>query len=432
MDDETSPVEIAVDFELDEKQRKAIDLCIDVRNRIAGVTGAAGTGKTTIMRYVYLALRQAGYRVVLCSPTGKAAKRVKEATSIDALTIHRLLEFGMPQDVDQKTGKPLDVTLPGRGPWRPLDADVVIADEYSMVNIPLHTALVRALKPGGRLLAFGDLNQLRPIEDGSFVERTKIRETPFEALLRKFPSVVLETIHRQALESGIVQNAQRVLKRLAPRRMHDFDVITTNNAVETVLGIVSKDDSWGTIERQIITPMNKSITGTHALNGSIQTILEPNVLMPSVNLPRHPWDAKMPLRVRIGSKVIQTKNDYNINVFNGETGKVVAANPATGHVTVDFGDRSVEYPPLLQVTIQSGEYTRVIEYDPRKDLYLAYAITTHKAQGSEFKHVLYIMARPMAFGQSRANLYTGITRARESVLLVTDSYSLTSVPLKKE
>lgn len=426
-----APTTIHSDIELDPLQVEAIQLCVDPTHRIVGVTGGAGTGKTTILKYVYEALIHAGYTVRLCSPTGKASKRVKEATGIDAVTIHRLLEFSAPSDTNEKTGKVDGVSIPGRHQDRRLPDDVILVDEYSMVNRDLHASLIAAIKPGGRLIAFGDLNQLPPIEEGVQF-RAEPPETPFHALLRKFPHVRLQTVHRQAQESGIISNAHRVLRRMAPRPMPDFEIRVSSNAVEEVNSIVSRDPLWATLDYQVITPMNKTHSGTVALNGTMQTLLEPNVFMPALDLPRHEWDAKSPVRVRVGTKVIQVKNDYNLLVFNGESGVVSSVDPSTGEVKVNFGDHSVAYPKSLEYTEMREGFPVKRHYDPRKNLYLAYAITTHKAQGSEFKVVLYIMSRSMFIGQSRANLYTGITRARERVILVTDSSSLTSVPMKEK
>ena len=151
-------------FKFDKTQAEAIGACCDISRRIVPVTGAAGTGKTTILQNVYKTLKARGHQVVLCAPTGKAAKRIQEATGIRARTIHRLLEYPHPGERDEKTGKTLISTDPKRDRQNPIDFDVVLVDEYAMVSVEVHRNLIDALPHGGIIRMFGDANQLQPIE----------------------------------------------------------------------------------------------------------------------------------------------------------------------------------------------------------------------------------------------------------------------------
>lgn len=419
------------DVVLDPTQLKAVELCAS-KNRIVPITGPAGSGKTTVMREVYHGLVAAGHTVALCAPTGKAAKRIREVTGIHAQTIHRLLEFTFPGERDEVTGKVYGTSIPRRNVNRPLGYHVVIADEYAMVNRELHQCLVWGIPKGGRLLVFGDINQLQPIED----KEHRGKPSPFQAALAKFEHVVLDTIHRQREGSGILDAAQRVLHKRAPTKSDDFDITITDEPIPYIKDFLQERDrlkDFGGMDAQIITPSNRSFVGRHALNSLIQLLFERGCKDPYVDVPRHEWDKKYPLRIRTGTKVIQNNNDYQLNVFNGEVG-IVKEISDLDEVLVDFGDRFVNYPPIMEYTtydpVSGNPFVK--SYDPRKELQLAYAITTHKSQGSEFDHVLYVMNKAMTNLQIRSNLYTGITRASRKVTLVTDKRSLVTSVLKEE
>jgi exodeoxyribonuclease V alpha subunit len=428
--------EILGDFLPDDKQKEAIQLCCEVTKRIVGVTGPAGTGKTTIIRIVYEILTKMGYKVELAAPTGKAAKRIREATGIFARTLHLLLEFTHPGDPDEKTGKPVGISFPRRDRERPLEADVVLVDEYAMVNRDLHNCTIAALKPGARVLVFGDVNQLPPIEEDDF-KREQRAESPFEEILRRFPSVRLETVHRTGAGSGIAFNAARVLQGHMPLRRPDFVMHVTGVPLPLLDKLVAKllDEGvdLGALDNQIIVAQNKSICGTHSINARVQNILDPgpeDEENPWIHLPRQKWDIDKPCRVRRGTKIIFTKNDYQLGVMNGETGIVTSTmlDEDLDGFTVDLGDREVKVPSYVTYEVfdpHSGESVTK-GYDPRKDIYLAYCITTHKGQGSEYKVVIYLMNSCMYFMQVRSNLYTGLTRARDTVHLITDQRSLLS------
>lgn len=410
-------------FELDETQRQAVDLVCDVKKRIVSVTGPAGTGKTSIMRIAYEGLVNAGYSVVLCAPTGKAAKRIHEATGIPAMTIHRLLEYPRPGDRNPKTGKPLRSGMPQRDRLNPLDQDVVLADEYAMVASDVHRNLVDALPRGGVIRMFGDIHQLPPIEQD---KRLKNTPSPFKQMLEKFPSVILTTIHRQEDGSGIVSNGALILKGQLPKRLDDFSMQVTDSPVMDlrayVMESLEKDISFGTTYHQIISPTNKGWVGTAELNNMLQRLLQNNDMSDSIVLPRHEWDKYKRYRVAPGDKVIWTQNNYDLEVFNGETGIVVDITDFE-EVVIDFGDRILTIPPMVETTNRWG---KVVQYDPRQDIDLAYCVTTHKAQGSEYQHVVYVLNKSSSWIQSRPNMYTAVTRARKHVHLIADQGSLTT------
>lgn len=411
------------EFIPDAKQDEAIRACTDRVRRVVGVTGKAGTGKTSIIRNVYNVLTGAGFTVALTAPTGKAAKRIKEATGIAARTIHMLLEFSSPGEPDPKTGKPTMVSEPRRNRQRPLEFDVIIGDEYAMVNQELHGDVVGAIKPGGRLLTFGDINQLPPIEQNVVAAK---QPSKFSEILTKFNGITLETIHRTGAGSGIADNGGRVLRGMAPVRRDDFTIAITTQPVDEVLKYVKANaEDFRHVESQVITPTNVSWVGQYKLNNAIQSMLQPSG-QGWYDLARHEWEGKRPVRVRVGDKVVVTKNLYSINcndgtqgVFNGETG-IITSIDRFGDIEVDLGDRVCILPPSMVVTI--GERTRTIY--PHRELGLAYALTTHKCQGSEYRKVVYVMNRSQTMQLNRQNLYTGLTRAREQVHLVTDMPAL--------
>lgn len=424
-------------IDLDSQQIKAIQLCCEVKHRIVGITGPAGSGKTTIMRYAASKLIDAGYRVAVCAPTGKAAKRIKEATGLNqATTIHMLLEYTHPGDPDPKTGKVSGISVPRRWMNNKLEADVIICDEYAMVSRNLHRNLIEAMPGGARLLAFGDVNQLPPIEEDAVM---KGKPSPFQTLLAKFPDQVvhLEKIHRQGSGSGIVDNGKRILSGFTPMRKPDFEIVVTDDPTK-VLGLLVRDAhkagiDFSSLDHQIISPSKKSFCGTLALNGMMQQIYE-RTDTPRLLLERQPWDKSDPIAIRVGTKVIQTKNDYNLGIYNGETGIVKEINPEFGVFVVDFGDRAVEIPPSVAYEDFDavGQTTVQKYYNPQRSIELAYVLTTHKCQGSEYKHVIYIMNKSMFSLQIRPNLYTGVTRAREHVTLLTDGRSMQSALKRTE
>jgi exodeoxyribonuclease V alpha subunit len=418
------------DMVWDDKQMEAIHACCDVSKRIVAVTGKAGTGKTSLMREIAKRLSGYGYDVQASAPTGKAAKRINEATGLPAMTNHRMLGYGTPleyEEKNEKTGRTKMVRLSTGPTFRrqhPMPHDTVLADEYAMVNREIHRAIIDALKAGARVCMFGDVNQLRPIEEDV---RYKDANSAFQVALIKFNGIVLDTIHRQEEGSGIASNGANILQGKMPKRFDDFAIEVTDKPVDALMQFVEQAINSGirydTTDHQIITAMNKSWIGTKRLNLMVQARYWQRE-RPFIELPRWHYDDGGPIRVQEGSKVVFTSNVYDLgnseSVFNGELGVVESIDFDSGEVTIDFGDRCVTIPPIV-VQIKNG---RTAEFDPRKSIDHAYVLTTHKSQGSEYQHVCYILNKSTSFAQSRRNLYTGITRARKHCTIITDMHSI--------
>jgi exodeoxyribonuclease V alpha subunit len=414
-------------IEYDQTQKNAIRQCCDTNKRVVAITGQAGTGKTTIMESVYRTLNARGKRVVLCAPTGKAAKRIAEATGINARTIHRLLEYPFPGEIDEETGKPLVSTDPKKCRRNPIDFDVVLVDEYAMVNVEVHRNLLDALPPGGVIRMFGDANQLQPIETN---KRLAKEPSSFIKMLKKFDGIWLEQIHRQHEGSSIIENGNRILKGAMLKRFDDFELKVTDEPVDTIQEYIveslADEIDFGQLSNQIITPTKIGWVGTEALNTSIQLLMHPGK-KEYIELERHKWSKMPELRLYKDDKVIFTVNNYPLEIFNGETGIVEKINDNTGDVVVDFGDKSVKIPTTLEMNGKFGVY----HINPQKDLDLAYVITTHKAQGSEYDRVMYVMNSSRSWLLNRKNFYTAISRAKLHVAVVTDQKALSTSLYKK-
>jgi len=433
-------------LEYTERQQAAVTACCDMRLRIVSITGEAGTGKTTMIQQVYKRLRDAKVVVVIAAPTGKAAKRIFEATGIEARTIHRLLEYPYPGERDPKTGKPLTSTEPKRDRMRPIEYDVVLCDEYAMVTWEVHNNLLASLPRGGCIRMFGDLEQLPPIESN---KKLAAKPSPFKDMLERFDSFVLDTTFRQSGNSGILRNAHLILTGRVPRREDDFTLDITSQPIEALMNHILADDAplYDTIENQIIAPGRRSWVGTYKLNALLQNVYNPNAMTSGIKLPRHEWEKTMPVWIDIGDKVVWTQNTYDLRsypdrfydpdtclqyipplptqmILNGETGivsNIVREGDDAGTFTLDVGDRDVMIPnELLELT--RGK--RLVAIDPRGRCGLAYALTTHKTQGSEYRRIVYLMNKSLSYMLSRHNFYTGITRAKEHVHVITDMRSI--------
>lgn len=388
-------------LEHDPSQLRAINLIAGFERtstRLAIVTGGPGTGKTTCLRRALRAYGD-GSRVELAAPTGKAAKRMKEATGRDARTVHRLLEF-----------------KPGLGFMRnreaPIDASLVIVDEASMLDIELGAALFDAIAPGARLILMGDVNQLPPVGPGQ----------PFADIIRSelFPVVRLERLHRSALTSWIHRNAQRVLKKesieLAP--CGDFRFVHARGAME-VLPLVRSEvermrkSGGGQEFVQVLIPQTKGVAGIDAANLALQSLYNPPEAHEDATQ-RHYLERENCV-IREGDRVIQTKNDYELGVFNGDVGRVTLIEK--GQVVVAI-DEVVDGQPAV----------REVPYriDQTQYLRLAYALTIHRSQGSEFPWVIVVVHSTHNFMLTRQLLYTAITRAREGVVIVGDERGIDS------
>lgn len=375
---------------LDPSQRRAVDLACTATLGI--ITGGPGTGKTTCLRYALDILDDRGESYELAAPTGKAAKRMQETTGRwTARTIHRLLEYH-PHHGWQRNRR------------HPLDTDVVIVDESSMIDVELAARLTDAIDvTRTRLIMIGDANQLPPVGPGRV----------FGDLVDSglVPTVRLQTLHRAALESWVCQNAPRVLTgemlELKPRR--DFLWVEVEHAADVLEHVrrmvVEHLPEYAGLDAQALIPQRPGVAGILAANRVLQHALNPRADgTPYLQRGREGDDDRAELRV--GDRVIQTRNDYAIEVFNGEVGAIT--DIAAGHVRVDFAGREIVTYTLEQANA----------------LELAYALTVHRAQGSEFPWVVAVCHSTHSYVLSRQLLYTAITRAKVGVVLIGDDRGL--------
>ncbi len=409
---------------LSSEQGHAIELCADIHTRIAAVTGGAGTGKTLVLGHVYKELSQK-HSVALCAPTGRAAKRIQELTGIKAKTIHKLLEFPNPGDeaviIDSSDDDDAKDILVANEPKRcnsfPFDEQVIIVDESSMVGPELYGYLIAALqKKRGVIRFFGDNNQLLPVEEG---------DPPFRTILSKFPSVTLTYNFRS--QDDIVSNAYRILHGRVPVRNDRFEVRYTETPILDLLKFVQQNPEFGDDDHQIIMPARKGAVGTARVNPSIQVKL--NKRKELIRLPRFN-EEENDLVVREDDKFLWVKNDYALSLFNGEIGRVQSINTEDGSLWIRTAEgRTLEVPPRLRT--YNGYLRTMINYDPRKQLELGYAITTHKSQGSEFDTIIYCINRSNPFLLNRNNFYTAVTRARHKVIVICDRRAM-GMSLRRE
>lgn len=432
-------------MELDAEQLRAIDTCADFTKRLVAVTGEAGTGKTTIIKQTCDKLKEINAEsFTIAAPTGKAARRIREATGYPAQTIHKLLEFNRP-DMDEETGAQTSVSMPARTRANPLDYSVVIVDEYAMVSTGLHRDLVSALPSGGCLRVFGDVRQLPPIENSDLADPT----SPFQRCLEMPNTFTLQNIYRQAEGNGIIEAARRITRGLFFASNDDVKMHLGDAVLHSLYQMLNNDRTtdWCSLDNQIISPARKSDIGTIRLNSILQARFNPN--MPGkIELPRNKWEAKNKVYVAIGDKVVCNANSYDLRdyherfgeydtdgkgiistfipcpeskqMLNGEVGRVLNIDEY-GVLEIDFGDRVVELPPKIAEYNMRKRYH--YHYDPRKVIELAYALTTHKCQGSQYDNIIYIMASCAFFNLSRPNFYTGVTRAAKHASIITDQRS---------
>lgn len=425
---------------LDAEQLRAVDACADIHKRLVSVTGEAGTGKTTIIKAACDELQRNGVTFALAAPTGKAARRIREATGYPAQTIHKLLEFNRPE-VNEETGEQTSISAPSRTRSNPLDYKIIIVDEYAMVPTGLHRDLVSAIRPGCGLRVFGDVRQLPPIENADLADPT----SPFKRCLEMPNTFTLSNVYRQAEGNGILEAARRIARGQAFASNEDVKVVFGDAVLFNLYrSLDTSDIDWRKLDNQLVTPARKSDIGTLRLNGVLQARFNSDMLG-KIELPRNKWDAKHKLHVAVGDKVVCTVNSYDLRdyedrytvydnsgvgelwsfipcpetkqMLNGEVGIVVNIDE-DGVLEIDFGDRVVELPPRVHEYHMQKRYHFV--YDPRKVIDLAYALTTHKCQGSQYDNVNYIMAACAFYNLSRPNFYTGITRAAKSVRVFTD------------
>jgi exodeoxyribonuclease V alpha subunit len=365
-------------IELSEEQRQAIRTAVAAKVMV--ITGGPGTGKTTLLNGLLDIFAMKGLDILLAAPTGRAAKRMEAATGRAAKTIHRLLEFS-----PKNGGFTRDET-------NPLTADLVVIDEASMVDINLMHSLLKAVPASARLFVVGDVDQLPSVGPGNVLMDLISSQA--------MPVVWLKTVFRQAAQSGIVANAHRVNQGQYPEfNTTDFFMVERKDpakALETVLEIVTNriPKKFGLDPKrdvQVLAPMHRGDVGVKALNEGLQRALNPEV---------------QPLGRRLfgqGDKVMQQRNNYELDVFNGDVGVITEVHEDIKEVQVQFEDRAVIYP-----------------FDALDELGLAYASTVHKAQGSEYPAVVIPLMTQHYMMLQRNVFYTGLTRASRIVIIVGD------------
>jgi exodeoxyribonuclease V alpha subunit len=396
------------------EQTHAIELCADLQIRIVGVTGGAGTGKTRTLGKAFAEVRrQVGRdKVALCAPTGRAAKRIQELTGIPAKTVHRLLEFPTPEDHEEARieGEPPPENKPKRNRQFPLKERVIFVDEASMLGPTLYQQLMEAMPTNGCIRFFGDNNQLPPVEsDGE-------SESPFLKVLNR-PDGNVTLTHNYRSDDFIVSNALRILEGRVPIQNERFRIIYDDNPIKRLIHFATKD--FMDMDHQIIMPTRRGKYGTIRVNPSLQ--VKWNGRGPCLLLERHDDGGKEPqadLAVRGQDKFLWTKNDYQLNLFNGEIGQIEWVNDEDGSIGLLTPDRSLVVPPSVRA--YSPYHGHAISYDPRKSIELGYAITTHKSQGSEFKTIIYCITGGQSWLLNRKNFYTAVTRAKHMVVLICD------------
>jgi exodeoxyribonuclease V alpha subunit len=367
---------------LADRQREAVRQA--TTQKVLVITGGPGVGKTTLVRGILEIFLAKKLRCLLCAPTGRAAKRLTESTGREAKTIHRLLEY--------------DHSGPKRDRERPLDVDLLIVDETSMVDISLMHQLVKAIPPNACVVLVGDVDQLPSVGPG-----TVLTDIIASGVV---PTVRLTEIFRQAQESGIVRAAYRVHEGEQPEstpegKLGDFYFIEVERPpviIDRILQLLReriparfKLDPLRDI--QVLTPMNRSELGVRNLNQRLQTELNPPGDGPEVA--RFGWS------FRLGDKVLQTQNDYDKEVFNGDIGRIRKIDEEGQEVTVDYDGQMVAY-----------------DFEELDELALAYALTIHKSQGSEYPAVVIPLHTQHYLLLQRNLLYTGITRGKQLVVLV--------------
>lgn len=387
------------ELNLSMEQEHALLMCTDLSIAIAGVTGGAGTGKTLVLGKVHELLSRRGRPVALCAPTGRAAKRIEELTGIKARTVHRLLRFPMPDDTITEGMEPGE---PFHNSERPLREAVVIVDESSMLSPSLFQQLIDALPRNGVIRFFGDNNQLPPVEEG---------RPPFINVLKDFPSVTLTYNYRSG--DDIIANALRILAGRLPKRNDRFAIIYHEEPMRFAREWIPED--FAESNCQIIVPTRKGSFGTLRMNPSMQ--LKFNKQKFFLALDRYD-EKEAKLLLKPGDKFIWVKNDYKLNMYNGEIGVVDSIDDEDGSIVLLTDGREVTVPAV--VSMYHPWARAIVHYDPRKAIELGYAITTHKAQGSEFDTVVLCMARGQFHLLNRRNLYTAITRAKKNVVIITD------------
>ena len=370
---------------LAEKQIEAIKTAI--QDKVVVITGGPGTGKTTIINCIIKIYRERESKVVLAAPTGRAAKRMNELTGFEAKTIHRLLEYSL-----QKGGFRKDDT-------QPLDADVIIIDEASMIDMLLLYYLLKAVPPFATLVLVGDVNQLPSVGAGNV-----LKDIIDSGVV---PVVELTEIFRQAQESLIIVNAHRIHKGKFPilkdqqkNGLTDFYFIEQEDpekVLKLILTLVKQRIplTFGfdpVTDIQVLSPMHRGVIGAENLNQELQSVINP------ASSPEITRGGK---KFRVDDKVMQIRNDYDKEVFNGDIGRIISIDQETQEVIIQFDEKQVPY-----------------SYSDLDAIVLAYAVSVHKSQGSEFPVVIIPLMTQHYMLLQRNLLYTGVTRGEKLVILI--------------
>jgi exodeoxyribonuclease V alpha subunit len=371
-------------LQLNEGQRIGVRAALT--HKVVVLTGGPGTGKTTAMRTVIRLLEDRGYSYVLAAPTGRAAKRLAEATGREAKTIHRLLEF-----------KPQKGMFFQRNEENPLEADMVIVDEASMLDLLLTNHLLKAVHSESHLLLVGDVDQLPSVGAGDVLN--DVIESGVAAVVR------LTEIFRQAEGSYIVSNAHRINRGempLFPKKAADFFLFPAEDAeqaadlvVDIVQNRIPRKFGLDSMEDvQVLSPLHRGAAGVGELNRRLQSVLNP----PAGDKPERRQATRL---FRLGDRVMQMRNNYDKEVFNGDMGCIVALDPVDQMLVVRIDNAEISY-----------------EFSELDELVHAYAVSVHKSQGSEYRAVVLPVLTSHYVMLQRNLLYTAVTRAKELVVLV--------------
>lgn len=364
-----------------------------IKNKMMIITGGPGVGKTTIVNSILKIISKLKVKILLAAPTGRAAKRLSESTKMEAKTIHRLLGYS---SSDRKFQHNED---------EPLQADLVVVDESSMIDVHLMNALLKAIHPSTAVLFVGDVDQLPSVGPGAVLQDLIHSEL--------IPTVKLTEIFRQANTSKIIVNAHAINQGIIPKRSHtdaksplsDFYLMACDSPeeiVQKVIHLVSeripKRFNVDPIQDiQVLTPMRKGILGTTSLNIELQKCLNPQKIVIS----------KLGYNFGVGDKVIQNVNNYDKDVYNGDIGFISHIAKEEGHVSIIFNNTKVDY-----------------DYSDLEELNLAYATTIHKSQGSEYPVVVIPLSTQHYTLLERNLIYTAVTRGKSLVVIVAQSRAL--------
>ena len=375
-----------MNIELADEQKEAVFSTF--KNGLTIITGGPGTGKTTIIRVIIELFMEIDKKVKIAAPTGRAAKRIEETSGYNASTIHRMLKL------DPETGRFV------HNEARPLKADLVIIDESSMIDIYIFLALLRAVSSSTRVVFIGDRDQLPSVGPGN-VLRDIINS-------KRFSTIFLERNYRQSKDSLIIENAYKInnSEMIISKPYSDsldfvlINVLNNNIVLKKIINIIKyyKDKySFNSPEIQILVPMYRGDAGINQINSSIQEEFNDSIF----------YIDQENIKLKKNDKVMQLKNNYEKDVFNGEQGTVYNFDEDNGLLSIEFEGRVVEY-----------------ESDELDELSLSYAVSVHKAQGSEFDMVILVLLPYHSIMLNREIFYTAVTRAKKKLFLISDPQTI--------